>query len=88
MSTAARQNITLSLDKRHVRQVKVLAAKRGLSMSGLLAAEIERLANEERTRSKDYQQAMKQALAMMKRGFRSSSKPLTREQANLRQRWQ
>ena len=84
MNVAVRQNITLSLDKRDVQQAKVLAAKRGVSMSGLLASEIERLANEERTLSRDYQRAMRQSIALMEKGFKLGRKPLIREQANKR----
>lgn len=81
---AARQNITLSLDKRQIQKAKVLAAKRGVSMSRLLADEIERLTHEDRTLGSDYQRAMKQALSQMGKGYKLGGKPLTRDQANRR----
>ncbi len=39
----ARRNLTLQLDEDVIRQAKVLAAKRGTSVSGLVARELEEL---------------------------------------------
>lgn len=42
-----KQNITLSLDRQTIRKAKVLAAKQGTSISGLLAEKIEELVGED-----------------------------------------
>jgi hypothetical protein len=55
-------NITLKLDASLVRAIKVIAAKRGISVSALLAGKLE----EEVQRSGEYEQAMKRAFALMK----------------------
>ncbi len=39
----ARRNLTLQLDEDVIRRAKVLAAKRGISVSGLVARELEEL---------------------------------------------
>lgn len=44
---AERQNVTLSLPKETLRHAKVMAAKRGESLSGLLARTIEELVERE-----------------------------------------
>lgn len=55
-------NITLKLDASLVRAIKVIAAKRGISISALMAQKLE----EEVQKNGDYEQAMKRALALMK----------------------
>lgn len=60
-----KQNLTVSLEKSTVRKAKVLAAKRGTSISALVADQIESLVGEE----DEYEQAKRQALALMKKGF-------------------
>ena len=60
-----RQNITISLDRRTLRKAKVLAAKRGTSISGLLAGQIETLIGEDEA----YERAERQALALLDQGF-------------------
>ena len=55
-------NITLKLDASLVRAIKVIAAKRGISVSALLAGKLE----EEVQRNGEYELAMKRALALMK----------------------
>lgn len=39
----ARRNLTVQLDEDTIRQAKILAAKRGTSVSGLVARELEQL---------------------------------------------
>jgi O-phosphoseryl-tRNA(Cys) synthetase len=67
MSTleTVKQNITVRLERRTLRQAKVLAAKRNTSISGLLAEQIEMLVGEEDA----YDQAQRRALALLDRGF-------------------
>ena len=61
-----RQNVTVSLDQQTLRKAKILAAKRGTSISGLLARRIEDLVGEEDA----YERAERQALALLDKGFR------------------
>jgi len=67
MSTAAaaRQNITIRLDRRTVRRAKVLAAKQNTSISRLIARQIETLVGEDDA----YEQAKRRALALLDRGL-------------------
>ncbi len=59
-----KQNITLSIDKEVLRKARVLAAERSTSVSGLLAAELERIIGE-RDR---YEKAKAAAIAELRRG--------------------
>lgn len=61
-----RQNITVQLDKETIHKAKVLAAKRGTSVSGLLAAELERLVGNDES----YEVARRSALQFLERGFK------------------
>ena len=56
-----KRNVTVQLDEDVIAKVKVLAAQRGTSISGLVAAEITRL-SEQRDR---YERAREAALAQM-----------------------
>jgi hypothetical protein len=60
-----RQNITVSLPRQTIRKAKVLAARRGSSISGLLAEQIEILVGEEEA----YERAERQAAALLDQGF-------------------
>ncbi len=55
-------NITLKLEASLVKAIKVIAAKKGVSISALMAQKLE----EEVQQNGDYEQAMKRALALMK----------------------
>jgi hypothetical protein len=55
-------NITLKLDASLVQAIKVIAAKKGISVSALMAHKLE----EEVQKNGDYEQAMKRAIALMK----------------------
>jgi hypothetical protein len=55
-------NITLKLDASLVQAIKVIAARKGISVSALMARKLE----EEVQKNGDYEQAMKRALALMK----------------------
>ena len=59
------QNITLSMDPELLKAARVLAAERGLSVSKLLAQELERLVRDTQAQT----QAREQALANLNRGF-------------------
>ena len=60
-----KQNITLRLSRRTLRQARILAAQRSTSVSGLLTSELERMVAEEDA----YAQAQAQAFALMEKGF-------------------
>ena len=56
-----KRNVTIQLDEDVIAKVKVLAAKRGTSISGLVSAEINRLA----AQNERYERAREAALARL-----------------------
>jgi len=60
-----KQNLTVSLARQTVRKAKILAARRGTSISGLLAEQIEILIGEEEA----YERAQRQATELLDQGF-------------------
>ncbi len=60
-----RQNVTVSLTRQTLQKIRVLAARRAASISGLLAAQIETLVGEEEA----YERAQRQAMMLLDRGF-------------------
>jgi hypothetical protein len=60
-----KQNLTVSLPQQTIRKAKILAAKRGSSISGLLAEQIEILVGEEEA----YELAQRQAAVLLDQGF-------------------
>ena len=71
------QNITLSLPKSTLRKIKLIAIKRETSVSKLLTDAMEKMASE----PDEYNQAMEEALAMMKQGFHLGfEKPASRDE--------
>jgi hypothetical protein len=54
-----RRNVTVQLDEDVIRRAKVLAAKRGTSVSGLVAAEIGRLVAEDERYEEAWRRARK-----------------------------
>jgi hypothetical protein len=60
-----KQNLTVSLSRQTLRKAKILAARRGSSISGLLAEQIEILIGEEEA----YERAQRQAIALLDQGF-------------------
>jgi len=61
----SKQNVTISLTRQTLRKVKILAARRDTSISGLLAEQIEILVGEEEA----YERAERQAAALLEKGF-------------------
>lgn len=59
------QNVTVALPKDVLRQVKVIAAKRGTSVSAILKEKLESLVREE----SDYEQARREFMAVVDKGF-------------------
>jgi hypothetical protein len=68
-----KQNITISIDRELIRQARVVAARRGTSVSGLLAAELARTVAEDDT----YQRSQRQALVILDEGFHMGGQPLS-----------
>jgi hypothetical protein len=60
-----KQNLTVSLPQQTIRKAKILAARRGSSISGLLAEQIEILVGEDEA----YERARRQATALLDQGF-------------------
>lgn len=58
-------NITLKLDADLLREIRVLAAEEGTSISALLADRLEQLVRDRKT----YDRARKRALARLREGF-------------------
>ena len=64
-------NITLKLDKDLLRRVRVLAAERDTSVSGLLTEQLERTVRDR----EQYEAAKRRALSILKKGFDLGYKP-------------
>ncbi len=60
-----KQNVTVSLPRQTIRKAKILAARRGSSISGLLAEQIEILVGEEEA----YERSWRQATALLDQSF-------------------
>lgn len=60
----ANRNITLSLPEEELRQARIVAAKRGTSLSRLLATTLQELIEQDT----GYERAKKRSLALLKRG--------------------
>ncbi len=60
-----KQNVTVTLSRQTVRKAKILAARRGSSISGLLAQQVEILVGEEEA----YERAERQASLLLDQGF-------------------
>lgn len=63
--TAMKTNVTLKLDSKLLREIRVLAAQEGTSISALLADRLEKLVRERR----GYEAARRRALAELKKGY-------------------
>ncbi len=62
---ASKQNLTLSLSRQTIRKAKILAARRAISISALVAEQIEILVGEEEA----YERAERKALTLLEQGF-------------------
>jgi hypothetical protein len=77
---AQTQNLTVKLPIRTIKRVKIIAASRSVSMSGLVKQQLEALVSEQDR----YEQAKRQALARLEHGLPLGGKPLSREEAHER----
>lgn len=76
-----KQNITLSIEKNLIRKVKILAAKKEVSISKLLSLDLTRILTDEDL----YESARKRATARLKKGYHLGGKILaTREELHER----
>lgn len=65
MSVAAKQNITLAIDGALLKRARAVAARRGLSVSALLADELRALVAEDAA----YESARRRAVALLQEGL-------------------
>jgi predicted transcriptional regulator len=72
---AAKQNLTVQLDREIIRKAKILAAKRGTSVSSFIAFQIR-----ESVQAEDaYEAAQRTALELLERGFHLGGGRLDRD---------
>jgi hypothetical protein len=71
----ARRNLTLQLDEETIRQAKILAARRGTSISGLVARELELLV----ARDARYEEARRRAVELMEESVAHGGRTWRRE---------
>jgi hypothetical protein len=62
----SKQNVTISLTRQMLQKLRVLAARRSTSISGLLAEQIEILVGED---EEAYERAQRQAMRLLEQGF-------------------
>ncbi len=72
---AVKQNLTVQLETGTIRKAKVLAAKRGTSVSALVAAQIEQSVAAEDA----YEAARRNALELLEQGFHLGGGRLNRD---------
>ncbi len=72
-----KQNITLSIDKQLLKRARAFAAQRRISISAMLAEELQKLVAEEKT----YEQAKAKALAHLDSPFRLGAAKITNREA-------
>jgi hypothetical protein len=65
MTTTRKHNITLAIERDLLKRARGVAAKRGCSVSALLAGELRQLVSSE----EDYEAARRRARALMSTGF-------------------
>ena len=75
-----RQNVTVQLDRDLIRKARVIAAKRGTSISGLLASELRRLIGDDEA----YDAARRSALEFLARGFHLGGQKVSRDELHER----
>jgi predicted transcriptional regulator len=75
-----RQNLTVSLEKGLIRQLKVIAAQRATSISGMLSDELRTIVD----RDTQYQDARRRALATLDKGLHLGGEPASRKELHER----
>jgi hypothetical protein len=79
---AAKRNITVAIDPVLLKRARAVAARRGRSVSALLADELRELVNADR----EYEAAHRRALALFSRALPLGGKPLSRQSLHERSR--
>jgi hypothetical protein len=77
---AEKQNLTVQLDRDTIRKAKILAAQRGTSVSGLVAAQIA----ESVQSNESYETARRAALELLGRGLHLGGRRLNRDELHER----
>lgn len=77
---ATKQNLTIQLDQDVVRKSRILAARRGTSVSALVAAELKRLVGEDEA----YEGARRSAMQFLKKGLRLGGTRVSRDELHER----
>ena len=76
-----KSNITLKLDRDRLREIRIVAAEEGTSISALLAARLEQIVRERKT----YDRARKRALARLHEGLEIGwGRPRSRDELHKR----
>jgi hypothetical protein len=75
-----KQNVTISISLDTKQKIKILAARRSTSISGLLAEQIEILIGEEEA----YERSQRSALALLEQGFHLGGLPASRDELHER----
>jgi hypothetical protein len=77
---SSKANITLKIDTRLLKEIKVLAAREDTSISALMTELLE-----DRVRKgRDYEQAKRRALARLREGLDLGGRPLSRDEIHER----
>ena len=77
---SSKANITLKIDTRLLKEIKVLAAREDTSISALMTELLEKRLR----KARDYEQAKRRALARLREGLDLGGLPLSREEAHER----
>ncbi|PTN37188.1 hypothetical protein [Desulfonatronum sp. SC1] len=75
-----KQNITLALEKDLLSELKVLAARKSMSISGMLSSQLREIVEQE----KQYEQCKNRALASLRQGYHFGGRPASREELHAR----
>ncbi len=75
-----KQNITLSLDQALLAKLRVVAAQRSTSVSGMLADELTAIVE----RAEQYEQAKRKALKALETGFHLGEQRISRDELHER----
>lgn len=71
----AKRNLTIQLDEDVVRRARVVAAKRGTSVSGLVSRQLQQLASEDER----YEAARRRAIELMRQASEHGGRNWTRD---------
>ena len=77
---AVKQNLTVQLDRETIRKARILAARRGTSISAFVASQIRESVAEDEA----YESARRAALDVLARGLRLGGRRVSREELHER----